>query len=155
PQAAFLRFVSNRAESNYRSLQVQFDRRLAEGLRSFIGYTWASSTDDANRDTARRVFFASANPDTDRGPSDFDVRHSLNGFLSYDLPAPFATGLGNKLFRHWIAESTFAVRSAKPVNVLFGFPTTYGYAYVRPNLVPGAPLYLFDPAFAGGRRINP
>src|SRR5262249_48648202 len=42
-----------------------------------------------------------------------------------------------------------------PVNVLFGFPTTYGFAYVRPNLIPGGPLYLFDPAFAGGRRINP
>jgi len=155
PQAAFLRFVSNRADSNYDSLQVQFDRRLAEGLRSFVSYTWASSRDNANRDTARRIVFASADPDADRGSSDFDVRHTLNGLVSYDLPAPFATGIGNKLFRHWIAESTFAVRSAKPLNVLFGFPTTYGYAYVRPNLVAGAPLYLFDSTFAGGRRLNP
>lgn len=154
PQAAFLRFVSNRAEANYRALQVQFDRRLAEGFRSFIGYTWASSTDNANRDTARRVLFASANADEDRGPSDFDVRHTLNGFVGYDIPAPFAAGLGNKLFRHWIAESIFTTRSAKPVNVLFGFPTTYGFVYVRPDLVPGAPLYLFDPGFADGKRLN-
>ena len=155
PQAAFLRFVSNRAESNYRALQVQFDRRLTDGLRSFIGYTWASSTDDATRDTARRVLFASTDADLDRGPSDFDVRHSLNGFVSYDLPAPFAFGLGNKLFRHWIAESAFTIRSAKPVNVLFGFPTTYGFAYVRPDVVPGLPQYLFDQTFAGGWRLNP
>ena len=155
PQAAFLRFVSNRAESNYRALQVQFDRRLTDNLRSFIGYTWANATDDANRDTARRILFAGADADLDRGPSDFDVHHSLNGFVSYDLPSPFALGLGKKLFRHWIAESAFSVRSARPVNVLFGSPTTYGFAYVRPDLIPGVPQYLFDPTFAGGWRLNP
>jgi len=155
PQAAFLRFISNRAESNYRSLQVQFDRRLADGVRSFVAYTWARSTDDANRDTARRVFFASVDAEADRGPSDFDVRHSLNGLLSYELPTPFASGLGNKMFRNWTVESMFTARSARPINVLFGFPTTYGFAYVRPNMVGGEPLYLFDPTLPGGRRINP
>lgn len=155
PQSAFTRFISNRAESNYRSLQVHFDRHLAKGLKSLVAYTWSHSTDDANRDTARRVLFASANAEADRGPSDFDVRHSLNGFVSYELPTPFAHGLGNKALRNWIAESMFAVRSAKPVNVLFGFPTTYGFAYVRPNVVAGVPLYIIESALSGGRQLNP
>ncbi|HEY3581316.1 MAG TPA: TonB-dependent receptor [Pyrinomonadaceae bacterium] len=154
PQFAFTRFISNRAESNYRSLQVQFDRHLADGLKSLVAYTWARSTDDANRDTARRVLSASANAEADRGPSHFDVRNSLNGLVSYELPTLFARGLGNTALRNWIAESMFAVRSARPVNVLFGFPTTYGFAYVRPSVVAGAPLYLFDPALPGGRQIN-
>ena len=154
PQSPFLRFISNRAESDYRSLQVQFDRRLGDKLKSLVAYTWARSTDNATRDNARRILFASDNADADRGPSDFDVRHTLNGFLSYELPAPFSNGFGNRAFRNWIVESIFTARSAKPVNVLFGFPTTYGFAYVRPNLVSGEPFYLLDPTAGGGRRIN-
>lgn len=155
PQFSFLRSVSNRAESDYRSLQLQFDRRLADGLRAMVSYTWARSTDNANRDSARRVVLASASPANDFGASDFDVRHALNGFISYELPAPLAYGLGNRLLRNWAIESFFNARSAKPLNVLYGFPTTYGFAYVRPNVVAGEPFYLFDPAFAGGWRLNP
>ena len=155
PRFGFTRFISNRAESNYRSLQVQFDRRLANGLKSVVAYTWAGLKDDVNLDTARRVLFAGANAEADRGSSDFDVRHSLNGFVSYELPALFARGLGNKVLRNWAVDSIFALRSARPVNVLLGFPTTYGFAYVRPRGVAGEPLYLFDAALPGGRRINP
>jgi hypothetical protein len=155
PQSPFLRFISNRAESDYRSLQVQFDRRLGDGLKSLVSYTWARSTDNATRDNTRRILFGSEDPEADRGPSDFDVRHTLNGFLSYELPAPFAHGLANKTFRNWIVEPMFTARSAKPVNVLFGFPTTYGFAYVRPNVIDGEPFYLLDPTAGGGRRINP
>jgi Ca-activated chloride channel family protein len=155
PQFPFLRLVDNRADSDYRSLQVQFDRRLGDGVKSLISYTWASSTDHANRDTARRVLLASADPAADGGPSDFDVRHTLNGFIAYALPAPFAHGLGNRTLRNWTIESIFTARSAQPVNVLYGFPTSYGFAYVRPDLVAGAPLYLIDPSAPGGRRINP
>src|SRR6185369_16055684 len=107
------------------------------------------------RDNARRILFASDDPEADRGPSDFDVRHTLNGFVSYELPTPFARGLGNKSFRNWIVESMFTARSARPVNVLFGFPTTYGFVYVRPNVAGGEPFYLFDPTAGGGWRLNP
>ncbi|HXQ69052.1 MAG TPA: hypothetical protein VN844_01075, partial [Pyrinomonadaceae bacterium] len=155
PQFSFLRSVGNRAESDYRSLQLKFDRRLAGGLKAFVSYTWARSTDNANRDSARRVLLASANPADDLGASDFDVRHALNGLISYELPAPLAHGLGNRLLRNWTIESFFNARSAKPVNVLYGFPTTYGFAYVRPNVMAGESLYLLDPTFPGGWRINP
>ena len=154
PQSMFLRLVTNRADSNYRSLRFVFHRPLANGLKSMMSYTLARSTDDVTDDSARRVLFASANAEADRGPSDFDVRHTVNGFLAYEIPAPFALGIGNKLLRNWTVESLVNLRSAKPVNVLYGFPTTYGFAYVRPNLT-GEPLYLFDGALPGGWRLNP
>jgi Ca-activated chloride channel family protein len=150
----FLRLISNPAKSDYRSLQVQFDRRLGDRVKSLVAYTWGRSTDTANRDNARRILVASDDPEADRGPSDFDVRHTLNGFVSYELPSPFVYGLGNKAFRNWIVESIFTTRSAKPVNVLYGFPTTYGFVYVRPDVVTGEVFYLLDPTTGGGRRIN-
>jgi hypothetical protein len=155
PQSTFLRLISNRADSDYRSLRFVFERRLANGLRSTVSYTLARSKDNMTDDSARRAVFASANPDADRGPSDFDVRHTFNGFISYEIPAPFAVGLGNTLLRNWTIDSLFNLRSAKPVNVLYGFPTTYGFAYVRPNLVSSVPLYLIDPTLPGGWRITP
>jgi len=41
------------------------------------------------------------------------------------------------------------------VNVVYSFPTVYGLAYLRPDLLSGVPLYLEDTSAAGGRRINP
>ena len=138
PQFPFLRLIDNRAESNYRALRLQFERRLADGFRALVSYGWARSTDDANLDTARRVLFASANPEADFGPSDFDVRHALNGSVAYSIPAPVSEGWGNTLLRNWTIESLFMARSAKPLNALYGFPTSYGFVYVRPDVVNGS-----------------
>jgi hypothetical protein len=96
----------------------------------------------------------SLNPELDRGPSDFDIRHQLTGFVSYSLPAPFAEGLGYTLLRNWTIDSIFNARSAKPLNVLYWFPTSIGVAYFRPDVVSGAPLYVLDPTVGGGRRLN-
>jgi hypothetical protein len=153
PQQSFLRSVSNRAKSDYRALQLQFDRRLADGLEVTAAYTWSRSRDNAIRDSACSVLLASENPADDFGASDFDVRHTFNGLVSYELPAP--AGRGNRLLRNWAIESFFNTRSAKPVNVLYSFPTSLGFAFVRPNVAAGEPLYLFDPTLPGGWRINP
>jgi hypothetical protein len=42
--------------------------------------------------------------------------------------------------------------SAPPLNPIFT-NSAFGLT-VRPDLVPGVPLYLYDPTFAGGSRIN-
>ena len=47
------------------------------------------------------------------------------------------------------------MRSAKPVNVIYLVPTSFGVAYFRPDFVGNEPLYIVDPSLAGGRRINP
>ena len=106
-------------------------------------------------DSTRRAIIASLNPEADRGPSDFDTRHQLNGFVNYDLPALFSKSVGNKLSRNWSVDSVASLRSARPVNVLYLFPTSFGVAYFRPDVVAGESLYIFDPAVEGGRRINP
>jgi hypothetical protein len=95
------------------------------------------------------------NSSRDRGPSDFDIRHALAGTASLDIPSPLHSGFGEKLLRNWSIDSIFNARSAKPVNVVYDFPTSFGFAYLRPDLDSRVPLYLFDPTAAGGRRINP
>jgi len=154
PTFDFLRLTNNAASSDYRSLQLSFKRRFTNRLGAMFNYTWAKSEADSSQDTAARALFRRS-ADEERGPSDFDVRHTLTGFVSYDLPAPFAAGFGNMLTRKWSIDSVFNVHSAAPVNVVYAVPTSFGFLYLRPDLVSGVPLYISDPASAGGRRINP
>lgn len=155
PAFPFLRLTTNAGSSDYRALQVQFNRDSENGLTSSVSYTWARSLDNVSEDSARAVLMTSGNPSLDRGPSDFDARHQLTGLVSYEIPALFSTGMGNKVFRNWAVDSIFNARSAKPVNVVYMFPTSFGVAYFRPDVVDGQPLYVFDPTFVGGRMINP
>lgn len=153
PGFEFLRITTNEGRSDYHSLQVSFDRRLSSSLLAYVLYTWSKSLDNTTPDSATNALLTSSALHRDRGRSDFDVRHALTGFVSYRLPAPFSTGLGNSLFRNWTFDSVFQAGSGRPVNVVYGLPTSFGLAYLRPNLLSGVPLYLSDQN-AGGRIIN-
>jgi len=108
-----------------------------------------------SEDSAARALFQAPDSQIERGPSDFDVRHTLSGYVTYEPPSPFAGGIGRALFRNWSITSVFTVHSAPPVNVVYGQLTTYGQLYSRPDVIAGAPVYLADQSAAGGRRINP
>jgi len=154
PDFNFLRLITNRGASDYRALQITFDRPLRDGVAGRVSYTWSQSLDNVTEDSARRVVMTSLDPRADRGPSDFDIRHQLTGFLSYDLPAPISRGAGNKLLRNWAIDSIFTARSARPLNVVYLIPTSFGVAYLRPDVVSGAAPYISDLTVAGGWRLN-
>jgi Ca-activated chloride channel family protein len=152
----YVRLARTHASSDYHALQLQFDRRLGDGLAASAAYTWAKSLDDAGgSDTHARALLRSSAPRGERGPSDFDVRHLLAASVSYELPSPFSSGLGRAVSRGWSLDAIFNARSRRPINVVFAVPTVYGFAYLRPDLLSGVPLYLEDDSAAGGRRINP
>jgi Ca-activated chloride channel homolog len=154
PDFSFLRLTTNRGSSDYRGLQLKFERTMHQGLAALVTYTWAQSLDNVADDSPRRVVMASLNPDDDRGPSDFDVRHSLAGYITYELPALVSRGVGNKMLRNWALDSIFNVHSARPLNVVFLVPTSIGVAYSRPDAVSDTSFYVLDPEVAGGRRLN-
>src|SRR5262249_29659230 len=90
------------------------------------------------------------------GNADFDVRHSVAAALIYDLPLPHRPALA-RVLGHWGLDATVRASSAYPF-------TPRGPTVVRsdgtlastlPDLVPGVPIWIVDPAAAGGRRLNP
>jgi hypothetical protein len=104
--------IVNTAESTYRSLDVGFSARVAEGERLSVRYAWSSSI-------AHSMFYADANsgvpsewwPDWDqfeRGPSDFHQPHRLVADASIGLP------LGTQL------ALVATVASGLPVNPITG-----------------------------------
>ncbi|HWS89687.1 MAG TPA: VIT domain-containing protein [Pyrinomonadaceae bacterium] len=152
PDFSLARVTTNGGRSDYHSARFQFTRRLSEGLQAMASYTLAKSIDDFSEDAPSRALLRG---DAERGASDFDARHVVSGYASYDLPTPFGRGAWNALSRRWALDALFNARSGKPVNVVYGFPVAYGFAFLRPDLLTGVPFYVNDPAAAGGRRLNP
>jgi hypothetical protein len=159
PNALFsdtVQLTRNAAVSDYRSLQVQYVQRLWRGLEGMAAYTWADATDTASSGGTGtiNVPVTFANVEESRADSDFDVRHTFAASLSYQLPSP-ARGAARAVLSGFSVDMLVKARSASPVNLtgrMLGAPYN---AALRPDVVPGVPLYLDDPAAPGGRRFNP
>jgi carboxypeptidase family protein len=144
----------NSAASDYHALQFQYQRRLSRGLQGLAAYTWSHSIDTASSDITSSTPGTLVDPSQDRASSDFDVRHSVNAALTYDIPKVFKTGIGEKLLRNFSVDSSFTARTATPVNVVTG-TNLFGITNVfRPDLIQGIPLYIFNSSLPGGKRIN-
>ena len=115
--------------SNYNSLQVQVNRRLARGLSFNGNYVWSHFLDD--QDSAgwggrggAQVFQNGSNPAANYGNSNFDVRNALKGSLVYQLPV----GKGKRFLNSdpyldaivggWQTSATMVVHSGQPFTVV-------------------------------------
>ena len=157
PSTTQVIIARNTATSDYHALQAQFQRRLTKGLQVLASYTWGHSIDIASNDSFNvNTPSTRVDPRTDRGSSDFDVRHSFSSAVTYDIPSLLERQAGDAIFRNWSIDALFTARSATPVNVTYSIttPGIGGVASVRPDLVEGIPLYIDDPTAPGGRRFN-
>ncbi|HVM75738.1 MAG TPA: TonB-dependent receptor [Candidatus Saccharimonadales bacterium] len=151
--------LRNGADSSYQALQAQFRHRLAYGLQTLLSYTWAHSIDNASSD----VYYLHVPPGNaassqEHGSSDYDIRQTFSGAVSYNIPAP-GSGVWKSILGNWSTDSIVYVRTAPSVNVVTGQNPFGGYlsgasSVQRPDLVSGVPLWIADPNVAGGKRIN-
>jgi hypothetical protein len=148
--SSVIRITRNTGSSDYHAMQLQFQRRLSQGLQALASYTWSKSIDTSSTDL---VDLARA-----RGASNFDVRHSFSGAATYNIPSPSRNDVVMAILGGWSVDSIIRAQSAIPVNLIAraGNLNLDGTSInVRPDLVAGVPIYLFDPIYAGGKRFNP
>jgi hypothetical protein len=144
--------TSNSATSDYNALQLQFQHRLSHGLQTFVAYTWSHSIDVASDDVGFQLPARKADPQRDRAPSDFDVRHALQTAFTYKVPSP---RLGAAILRDWWIDGILLARTATPVDVTITRQLGLDLVSARPDPVIGARVYIKNPSAAGGRQINP
>src|SRR5262249_13368725 len=151
--------ASNSSSSDYHALQLQFQRRMIQRLAALVSYTWSHSLDDTSDDEG---FDNLNNVNVDRGPSDFDVRQSLSVALTYQVPGAPRNRTIRAILSNWSTAAILFSRTALPVNVFVdradvnSDPTLMvDSGKVRPDRVPGVPLYIDDSTVAESRRINP
>jgi hypothetical protein len=145
--------------SDYEALQLQFRRRLSQGLTALASYTYSHCIDYGSQN-----YFVGYQ----RGNCDFDVRHNFSGAFSYDLPSVKQGGFLGAVLNHWGLDDRFTARTGFPV-LLQGVPTvdpaTGNTNFSGLELVPGQPIYISGAQCAavynnglgcpGGRAINP
>lgn len=132
--------ATNNGSADFNALELQYRRKLTAGFEGLASYSWSHSIDNGSWDSGIYLPSARAN---DRGSSAFDVRHSFSAGLTWNV-------------RKWLVSSVISARSGFPIDVLasenllgLGFDD-----YPRPNLVPGAPIWITDPGAPGGRVLN-
>ena len=140
--------TTNAGFSEYRAVQVQLRSRMDSALQYLLSFSWARSVDNASRDSQLLPYGDAAARAADIGYSDFDVRRAWNASVSYEP----------KWSHGWGLESIVRGRTGFPVNVVTGadpFRFGLGNYVLRPNLIPGAQVWIPDPSVAGGERLNP
>jgi len=155
----YIEIFGNDSSSSYNALQVHYDRRVSKRVQAIVSYTWAHSIDEGSYDlpTVETVvipspdLFSFLHANINKGSSDFDMRHALNGALLAALPSP-SHGTAGELLRNWTASTIFFAHSALPNNVVT--PIIGGAGWIRANLNPGQPLYLYGSGYPGGKSIN-
>ena len=150
PNANFVTVFVTRGtgESNYHALQLQFNRRLSRGFQALSSYSWSRSLDTVSNDLTDVI--------RARGPSNFDVRHSFSGAVTYNVPTLETNPILRSLLRDWAVDGIVTARSATPFNLVARSSANISgiIQNVRPDLISGVPIYLDDASAPGGKRLN-
>ncbi len=173
--------MKNDSWSNYNALQVQYQRRLYQGLQAMASYTWSHSLDTGSSQVGTSAIAPNLVPvQIFYGNSEFDIRHSFQTAVLYNVPSPSHNRIIDAVLGHWGLDTLFRARTAPPIelvesNVYFAqanpftatcSPTpcvpattvtnTGGIKFsIRPNLVPGQPVWITDSTVGGYKRLNP
>jgi len=142
----------NGGSSSYNALQAQFQRQVSRGLQALASYTLAH-----NIDTGSTVFGQGGQGiNDDRGPSKFDIRNMFSAALAYGIPAYRPNRFLGAILSGWSLQSIIKAYSSPPVDVTISTNQSFSEkpVYVRPDVLPGVPFYLYGPQYPGGRIIN-
>ena len=150
----------NNARSNYNALQVQYRRPLSGRVQALLNYTWSHSLDNASNDTIPAISSAVIAAGNDYGSSDFDVRHSFSGAVTYRIPSAGKNGLLAEVTKDWSIDTVIVARTGFSFNGSVLGAQLAG-ANPRANLVPNQPFYVsgsdcahvFGPVSQGGNGI--
>jgi len=160
PSLTAASLLTNQGSSDYNALQMQFQRRLSHGFQALASYTWSHSIDTgsagSNALSSNELVPSAAN--ANRGPSDFDVRNAFSTGITWDTTTPHFNAFMNRALGGWSLETVIQARSGPPVDVsdanFYEFSGGIS-ADVRPDFVPGVPVYLYGSHYPGGKAFNP
>ncbi|MBI1897013.1 MAG: TonB-dependent receptor, partial [Acidobacteria bacterium] len=152
-------YVSNNAWSYYNALQVQWNKRLSDGLSFQASYAWSKNIDTGSEATfvgsgdTNFLISEKAGPRGNRGLSRLDQPHRFT--LSYTWQLPFykgQPGFAGRLFGGWELNGISTFAAGNPITVILGYDmNSDGIGADRPFLV--------DPSVHGrsidNARLNP
>ncbi len=126
-----INYVDDAGWNSYNGLQAQLRKQFSHGLSWTANYTFSKSLTNLPADNAQQSvdWTTLRNTSLDRRPSQFDLRHVLQMFGTYDLPV----GRGRRLairnraldaaIGGWTTGSILVFSTGAPVQLTGGFQT--------------------------------
>lgn len=151
--------MHNGSRSRYNALQVQLQRRMSRGLQALLSYNLAKASDTGSNDRfgsgSKAASLSEIEPPA-LGPSDFDIRHSLAGAVSYEMPLLCGGAIRKAMLQGWALDGLLRVSSPPPINVTIGaISPVIGRHAIQPDIVRGQPYWIADASQPGGKALNP
>jgi len=141
-QGAF-ELTGNGARSNYNAFQFQYRRPLATWVQALLNYTYSHSLDNASNDVIAGLSNTVISAANDYASSDFDVRHSFSGALTFVLPSAGKSEALAQVTKDWSLDTVIVARTGFPINPTVSAPSSLGASYIRPDRVPSQPVYVY------------
>ncbi len=143
PSLGYVNQFQSSANSHYDSLQASLKMQSWHGLSSTLNYTWGHSIDNAS-DGQDYVPNAaqpdnSFNPGGERASSNFDTRHRIQWYWTYNVPN---LNQAKWLTAGWALDGVAVYSTGQPFGVNYMFEDDYngsGEYFGRPDLV-GSPF---------------
>ena len=170
PQIGQVGYFTTRGNSEYNALQLNFNRRLGNGLSFTSGYTEARSHDNVTgigTGTGGYGNFIGPLPGAfdrvsryDWANSDFNIVRRFTFGGNYDLPfGRNLKGIAAQAFANWQLNGSMAWQTGLPLTVVDSAARSgiagVGGSVERPDLT-GQPLVVVHPTVgSGGQYLNP
>lgn len=139
-------YLQTESNAYYHSLQAKLQKNYSNGFSGLVSYTFGRSIDegpggsDSSSDSSKALPQNSYAPHSERGLSDFDVRHRLVVSPVYDLPFGhhkklLNRGVGAAVAGGWKFSGIFQWQTGRPFTVYYGTDNSYtGENADRPNV---------------------
>jgi hypothetical protein len=104
--------VQSKGTLDYHALLLKFQRRFANNFSFLNSYTWGKAI-DLNSDNDGTVTLTNVyDPQYNRGPADYDIRHTFSSSWIYELP-----WARNTLYGGWQLSGILLLRGGLPLTV--------------------------------------
>jgi hypothetical protein len=104
--------VQSTGTLDYKALLVKFQRRFANNFSFLNSYTWGKAI-DLNSDNDGNVTLTNVyDPQYNRGPADYDIKHTFSSSWVYELP-----WAREKAYGGWQVSGILLLRSGLPLTV--------------------------------------
>jgi hypothetical protein len=122
PRFAQIDYKSSGGTDHYDSLQTTLNRRFSKGLTAGLQWTWGHSIGDTGGSNEAQTTQNPFNFKQDRGNNAFDVRHSLNANVLYQLPVKVDNKAANMLVGGWEVGGIYNFRTGLPMDITISRP---------------------------------
>ena len=181
PRIGNVNLLTTDVDTSYNALLTRISRHFANGYMLGAEYRLAKSIDTCSSDQNCRQTFP-FDQDTEKGPSDFDVRHSFKAYGTWDLPVfRDRRDVVGFLLGGWQVSGIITATSGFPWTPVFGgslcsavvagggvcplrpiaytggaLDDTSNETFMQPfGQFPGGPLQYFTPPPAGSFTVPP